>query len=355
MKASSLSGLWATVIFIREHASTRPRPRPGRGKIPLAGRVTLSDIAIRLRNVTKAFEGHVAVDDVSLDVPRGSVYGLLGPNGAGKTTTLRMLMNILGADRGSIEILGSASDRFARDRVGYLPEERGLYPSMQLEEQLLYLAELKGASRADAKARLDQWLPKLGLGDWRARKTNELSKGMQQKAQVVVTLLHDPEILVLDEPFSGLDPVGADLLREVLLDLSRQGKTLVLSSHQMETVERLCDRVALINRGRLILDGRVSEVKQRHGHNTVVLAFDGDGSFLPELPEVAHLSDFGRYVELRLADGADSQSLLRAASERLRLSRFELVEPSLHSIFVEQVTADAGSEAGETDDRESGA
>lgn len=309
----------------------------------------MSEAAIRLTNVSKAYEGHVAVDSVSLEVPRGSVFGLLGPNGAGKTTTLRMIVNILGADSGSVEILGTPSDHASRDRIGYLPEERGLYPRMQLEEQLHYLAALKGTPKAEVAARLDRWLPRLGLEEWRKRKVNELSKGMQQKAQFIATVLHDPDVLILDEPMSGLDPVGADLMRGVLLELSREGKTLVLSSHQMETVERLCDRVALINRGRLILEGRVSDVKAGHGHNTIVLAFDGDGSFLATLPGVADVKDFGRYVELRLDDGADPQDLLRRASERLRLSRFEIVEPSLHAIFVDRVTRDGdpGSAAAE--------
>jgi ABC-2 type transport system ATP-binding protein len=297
----------------------------------------LSDTAVRLSGVTKAFTGHTAVKDLSLAIPRGSVFGLLGPNGAGKTTTLRMVMNILGADAGTIEILGRPADHAARDRVGYMPEERGLYPRMVLEEQLLFMSDIKGARRADATARLGSWLERLGLSEWRKKKVNELSKGMQQKAQFIATVLHDPDVLILDEPMSGLDPVGMDVMRGVLLDLKRQGKTLVLSSHQMETVERLCDRVALINKGEKLLDGAVSEVKRQHGNNTVVLAFDGDGAFLAGLPGVSKVSDFGRYVEIRMADGADPQPLLREAAARLRVSRFEIVEPSLHDIFVASV------------------
>jgi ABC-2 type transport system ATP-binding protein len=196
----------------------------------------VNDCAIRMAGVTKAYAGHTAVKDLSLEVPRGSVFGLLGPNGAGKTTTLRMIMNVLGPDAGTIEILGRPADHAARDRIGYMPEERGLYPRMVLEEQLLFLAELKGVSRADARGRLGGWLERLGLADWRKKKVNELSKGMQQKAQFVATVLHQPEVLILDEPMSGLDPVGMDNLRDVLLELKRQGTTLVLSSHQLETV-----------------------------------------------------------------------------------------------------------------------
>jgi ABC-2 type transport system ATP-binding protein len=182
------------------------------------------------------------------------------------------------------------------------------------------------------------WLERLGLGEWRKRRVNELSKGMQQKAQFIATVLHDPEVLILDEPMSGLDPVGTNLMRDVLVDMRRDGKTLVLSSHQMETVERLCDAIALIHNGQKLLDGTVAEVKRRYGKNSVVLAFEGDGGFLASLPGVAAVSDFGRHVEIRLEDGADPQALLHEATARLRLSRFEIVEPSLHEIFVDQVT-----------------
>jgi ABC-2 type transport system ATP-binding protein len=297
----------------------------------------MDDNAVVLKGIGKAFAGHVAVRNLSLEVPRGSVFGLLGPNGAGKTTTLRMIMDILGPDSGSIEILGRPADRAGRDRIGYMPEERGLYPRMVLEEQLVFMASIKGMARKEAEKRLGPWLERLGLADWRKRKVNELSKGMQQKAQFVATVLHEPEVLVMDEPMSGLDPVGMDVMREVMLDLRRRGATIVLSSHQMEAVERLCDRVALINRGEKVLDGAVSEVKARHGKNTVALAYDGDGAFIANLPGVAKVTDFGQYVEVRLQDGADPQPLLREAAARLRIRRFEMVEPSLHDIFVETV------------------
>ena len=305
----------------------------------------MNDIAIRLRGVTKGFAGHLAVRDLSLDVPRGSVFGLLGPNGAGKTTTLRMVMNVLGPDSGTIEILGRPADHAIRDRIGYMPEERGLYPRMVLEEQLLFMAEIKGTPRREAAARLPGWLQRLGLADWGKKKVNELSKGMQQKAQFIATVLHEPEVLILDEPMSGLDPVGMDTMREVLLGLKRQGTTLVLSSHQMETVERLCDAIALIHHGRKVLDGPVSEVRSRHGKNTIVLSYEGDGAFLAGLPGVLKVSDFGRYVEMKMAEGADAQGILREAASRLRVSRFEVVEPSLHDIFVEQVTAGGAAAA----------
>jgi ABC-2 type transport system ATP-binding protein len=219
-----------------------------------------------------------------------------------------------------------------------MPEERGLYPRMVLEEQLVFMAAIKGVRRREATERLSPWLERFGLADWRERKVNELSKGMQQKAQFIATVLHEPDVLIMDEPMSGLDPVGMDVMREVMLDLVRRGATIVLSSHQMDTVERLCDRVALINRGEKVLDGAVAEVKARHGKNTVVLAYEGDGSFLASVPGVVRVSEFGHHVEIKLADGADPQPLLREAAARLRVRRFEIVEPSLHDIFVETVT-----------------
>jgi ABC-2 type transport system ATP-binding protein len=299
--------------------------------------VEVSLSAIALRGVTKAYDGHVAVRDVSLEIPQGSVFGLLGPNGAGKTTTLRMVMNILAPDSGVVEILGAPPGQAARDRIGYMPEERGLYPRMALGEQLLFLAEVKGTRRKEAARRLPAWLERMGLAAWANKKTNELSKGMQQKAQFVAAVLHDPEILILDEPLSGLDPIGADMMRDLLVELSRQGKTLVISSHQMETVERICDRVALINKGEKVLDGEVAAIKARRGRDTIVLAYDGDGAFLSTLPGVRSVRDFGRYVEMRMADGADPNAILRAAAARLSVRRFEVAEPSLHDIFVETV------------------
>jgi ABC-2 type transport system ATP-binding protein len=301
----------------------------------------MPDAAIALEGVTKAFEGHLAVADLTLSVPAGSVFGLLGPNGAGKTTTLRMVMNVLAPDRGTIRLLGRAADQSARDRVGYLPEERGLYPRMVVEEQLVFLAAAKGLPRREAARRLGPWLERLGLAEWGRRKVNELSKGMQQKVQLLAALLHEPDVLILDEPLSGLDPVGADLVRDVLLEQRRQGRTLVLSSHEMETVERLCDAIALIHRGRKVLDGPVREVKSRYGRSAIVLAYEGDGAFLAGLPGVAGLTDFGRYVELRIGEGADPQQILREAAARLRLSRFEIVEPSLRDIFVARVREEA--------------
>ncbi len=294
--------------------------------------------AIALHDVTKSFGDHRAVAGLSLAIPRGSIFGLLGPNGAGKTTTLRMVMNILGPDSGTIEILGRSADAAARDRIGYMPEERGLYPRMTLEEQLVFMAELKGARRADAARRVPGWLERMGLAANGKSKVNELSKGMQQKAQFIATVLHEPDVLILDEPMSGLDPVGMNLMRDVLLDMKRQGRTLVLSSHQMETVERICEHIALINGGVKVLDGSVADVKRAHGRNAIALAYEGDGAFLEMLPGVARVENMGRFAEIHLEPGTDPQAILAAVAGRVRVSRFEIVEPSLHDIFVERVT-----------------
>ncbi len=298
-------------------------------------------LALQLKQARKAFQGHVAVKGLDLDVPKGSVFGLLGPNGAGKTTTIRMAMDIIGPDSGEVLILGGKTDKALRDRIGYMPEERGLYQKMVVEDLLVFMAELKGVRPAESKRRMTPWLEKLGLADWRKKKANELSKGMQQKVQFIQTLLHDPEILILDEPTSGLDPVGTNVMRDAMIELSRAGKTLIVSSHQMATVEQMCDRVALINKGEKILDGKVSDIKASYGKNTIILAFEGDGSFLKSLPGVVSASDSGRYAELRLSAGANPQEILKAAGERLKITRFEVVEPSLHDIFIERVTGEA--------------
>jgi ABC-2 type transport system ATP-binding protein len=294
--------------------------------------------ALQLKNVRKAYQDKVAVKGLDLEVPKGSVFGLLGPNGAGKTTTIRMAMDIIGPDSGEVLILGQKTDKMLRDRIGYMPEERGLYQKMIVEELLVFMAELKGVKPAESKKRMVPWLERLGLGDVKRKKANELSKGMQQKVQFIQTLLHDPEILILDEPMSGLDPVGTNIMRDAMIELSRAGKTLIVSSHQMATVEQMCDRVVLINHGEKVLDGRVTEIKASYGKNTLILAYEGDGAFLKSLPGVAAVNDHGRYAELKLGPGADTQALLRAASDKLRITKFEVVEPSLHDIFIERVT-----------------
>jgi len=316
----------------------------------------MPEAAIEIRNVAKRYDAHVAVRDLSLTIPRGSVYGLLGPNGAGKTTTIRMILDIIEPDSGTITVLGSAHrDRSIQDRVGYLPEERGLYRKMQVRRVLRFLAELKGVNAREADRRITDWMERLALRtpekDWGLAKVDELSRGMQQKVQFIGALLHDPELVILDEPFSGLDPVNAQALKDTVVDLKRRGKTVIFSTHIMENAERLCDSVCIISKGEKVLDGTVSDVRAEHGERTIALALDGDASpavkaILADASMISEADDSNRFYELELAPGADPSVLLRRLVEAgAPIRRFERVQPSLHSIFLERVGA-TGVEAG---------
>ena len=292
--------------------------------------------AVSVKNIRKAYDKHVAVDDISFQIEQGTVYGLLGPNGAGKTTTIRMIMDILKPDSGTIDVLGSPPGAVL-DQVGYLPEERGLYKKMKVIDVLAYLGGLKGMKQDDARKEADRWLERVELAQWRDSKIEELSKGMAQKVQFVSTLLARPDLLILDEPFSGLDPVNSNQLKDVFLEVNRAGTTIVFSTHLMESAEKLCRSICLINRGRVVLEGPLAEVKRRHGKNNVLLEFDGDGTFIKSLPAVKSIDDYGAYIEVTLTDGADPQALLKAAGEKLRIRRFEIVEPTLHNVFLSVV------------------
>ena len=293
--------------------------------------------AISLRGVVKAFGDFRAVDDVTLDIPAGGIFGLLGPNGAGKSTTIRMIMDIIRPDTGTITVLGKPAPENVRNHVGYLPEERGLYKKMKVLDVLEFQGSLKGKTPKDARAEAKVWLGKLEIADWAEKKVEELSKGMQQKIQFAAAVLGKPPILILDEPFSGMDPVNQNLFKDQILDLNRQGTTIVFSTHQMETAERLCKEIALINKGQLVLSGPLAKIKAGFGKNSLLLEYDGDGSFLLGLPGVARVDAFGSYSEIRLEAGADPQSILRAVSGRLNVSKFEIVAPTLHNIFIEKV------------------
>ncbi len=293
--------------------------------------------AVSLRQVVKTFGHHRAVDQVSLDVPTGHIFGLIGPNGAGKTTIIRMILDIIRPDSGEVRILGAAAGDRARNRVGYLPEERGLYRKSQVLDMLEYQGSLKGSTPASARKEALGWVERLGLGEWKDKKVEDLSKGMQQKIQFIGALLGKPELLILDEPFSGLDPVNQNLFKDVLLELNRAGNTIIFSTHQMETAEKLCKEIALINKGKIVLDGSLSAIKARFGKNSVLLEIEGDGSFLRTAAGVARVDDYGPYLEVRLAPGADPQALLREAVGRVTVRRFEIVSPTLHNIFIEQV------------------
>jgi ABC-2 type transport system ATP-binding protein len=301
---------------------------------------------LTLDRVTKRFAGHVAVDALSLVVPPGVIYGLLGPNGAGKSTTIRMIMNIYVPDAGTVQVFGEPGGRDHSARVGYLPEERGLYPKMRVLDVLLFLAEMKGMDRRSTRAKASQWLERLGLGDWAQRKVNELSKGMQQKVQFISTVLHDPDLLVMDEAFSGLDPVNSQILKDTVLELRGRGKTILFSTHIMEQAEKLCDHVCIIARGRKVVDGTLADVKRTHGGRHVLVNFDGargDGDRIFADRRLVTKADVsGQYAELELAPGADAQQILQGlVSSGARLSRFELAEPSLNKIFIDLVGPEA--------------
>jgi len=290
-----------------------------------------------VRDVEKSYADLRAVDGVSFTARPGEIFGLIGPNGAGKSTLIRMIMNIIGPDRGEILFDGRRVVEEDKNRIGYLPEERGLYRKVTVGTMLTYLAELKGLRRRASAPRILSWLERFGLGAWRDRKIEDLSKGMAQKVQIVASLLHDPAWLFFDEPFSGLDPVSTDTLREVILELGRGGATILFSTHNMEQAERICARILLIDRGREVLSGTLEEIKASHGANTAVIEFDGDGSFLDSCELVSAVTRYPRWVEVELASPPRPEDLLRLVAARLRVRRFELAAPSLHRIFVQKV------------------
>jgi ABC-2 type transport system ATP-binding protein len=310
--------------------------------------------ALVISHIVKRFGNHVAVNDISFEVPRGSVYGILGPNGAGKTTSLRMINDIIAPDSGRIEILdGLAPGGAAAAKIGYLPEERGLYPKMKVGDIIEFMGELRGLSRADARKRGAHWLERLGLGKWTKNKVQDLSKGMQQKVQFATALLHEPELVILDEPWSGLDPINAEVLRDVVAEIRTSGRTVLFSTHQMEQAEKIVDAFCIIARGKLVLDGKLRDVKRSWAaEGWIALAYADDAS-----REKAHapLHDTALVAEqrpphpgevadceVRLADGIAAQQLLAAlVTAGVGLRKFEVVVPTLHQIFVEKVGAEA--------------
>jgi ABC-2 type transport system ATP-binding protein len=297
-----------------------------------------SDITLRVENVTKRFGEFTAVADLSFEVRAGRVFGFLGPNGAGKTTTIRMIVGITAPDEGHIELFGEAMSHRLQDRIGYLPEERGLYKKMKVVDQLRYFAALKGVGRTDADRRIDRWLERMGLAEWKNKKTTDLSKGMQQKIQFISTVLHDPDLLILDEPFSGLDPVNVEFMIDVLAEFKASHKTIIFSTHLMETAERLCNDILLINRSKKVVGGSLREVKQSYGKNVIALRATSADGVLSDKSIVAGLTVHADQLEIELAPGADAQELLRRlVTAGAVISKFEQVEPSLNDIFIEQV------------------
>ena len=294
------------------------------------------DYALTLDRVTKRFGNFVAVNDLSLRIPTGSIYGFLGPNGAGKTTTIRMIMSIFYPDEGTISVLGHPNAEEIKVRLGYLPEEKGLYKKMRVGEIIAYFGKLKGMEPKRAKEHATELLRRYGLGDWIQSRCESLSKGMGQKVQLLGTMIHDPELVILDEPFSGLDPVNVEMMREVILQMKREGRTVIFSTHIMEQAEQICDYIFLINKGQKVLDGLLADVKSS-GQRSIRIDYDGDGSILNELPGVDDIDDAGKTAEIFLKNGHDPQEILTSLVGRLKIRRFDIGELSLHEIFIRAV------------------
>jgi len=292
---------------------------------------------LQVQSVKKSYGAVQAVDGISLTASPGKIYGLLGPNGAGKTTTIRMIMNIIAPDQGQILFDGKPISPGDKNRIGYLPEERGLYRKMILNDLLHYFASLKGRKRGEVQNRIDDWLERFDLSEWKMRKVEELSKGMSQKVQFIVSVLHDPDILVLDEPFAGLDPVSTEALRKAVLELGKQEKTILLSTHIMEQAERMCSTILIIDSGREVLSGSVEAIKSRFGKNSVIIEFDGDADLLHGCDLIGTVISYPRWVEAELAAGVNADELLGYLVGKLSIKRFEVVTPSLHKIFIDQL------------------
>ena len=298
------------------------------------------DPILELQHLTKQYGDHTAVDDLSFDVPRGSVFGLLGPNGAGKTTTIRMVMRMILPDSGRVLLDGERVDDDRRRRIGYLPEERGLYRKMKVLEHLVFLGTTRGVPPKEAKRRSAAWLERFGLGDWATHKVEDLSKGMQQKVQLIGTILHRPEMLILDEPFSGLDPINTRELKDLLLAMRDEGVTIVLSTHVLPQVDELCDHICLISRARPILTGNLAEIRERYGGNTWAVAGSFDGAGLGGLPGVIAVHPLGERQLVELADEAPPRALLTALLERGEVEMFTRFVPDLENIFIRAVEED---------------
>ena len=291
-----------------------------------------------VENVTKKFGEFTAVDDLSFDVRPGRVFGFLGPNGAGKTTTIRMIVGITEPDFGKIEFRGREISSDQQDRIGYLPEERGLYKKLKIIDQLRYFAALKNVPSRETDKRIDFWMDRMNLGDWKKKKTTDLSKGMQQKIQFISAVLHDPELLILDEPFAGLDPINVSFLIDVVDEFKTQEKTIIFSTHLMETAERLCDDILLINKAKKVLSGGLRQVRAGFGKNLIALRADGAGNVLNDSSFVAEVTEHADESVIRLVNGADPQEFLKKLIENgASVSKFEQVEPSLNDIFIGEV------------------
>jgi ABC-2 type transport system ATP-binding protein len=298
----------------------------------LTAGINMSSSAIHVSGVSKRFGDHQAVNNVSIEVPAGSIYGFIGPNGSGKTTTIRMIMNILVPDSGEIHVLGKASAADVRDDVGYLPEERGLYKKMTVRRVLRYYGQLKGKSAHEVDAAMKDWLGRLQLTDWIDKRVDQLSKGMAQKVQFIASVVSQPKLLILDEPFSGLDPVNAEALKDAVLEMRRRGTTIVFSTHDMSAAERMCERIFMIFRGKKVLDGTLEEIQSEYGHDTARVRTSGGAGILTGMASVDAVNDHGNYQDVKLK--GDAQAFLQQLVQKTTVQQFEIRRPSLHDIFV---------------------
>jgi len=301
----------------------------------------MNEQALALNGLVKDFDGKRAVDQISFTARKGEILGLLGPNGAGKTTTIRMIMNVIAPDQGTIEILGRPFSEKMKDSIGYLPEERGLYRKMKVMDVLVYLGELKGLRRETIRERGLKLLRQFDLESYEQKKVEELSKGMAQKLQIISTILHEPELLILDEPFSGLDPLNIDLVTRILLEKKKEGVSIILSTHLMEYAEKLVDTVVMIDQGRKVLDGKLAQIKSQYGTKFIRVEYEGDSAFMSGLEYVKSFRDYGREMEIELVDLAHKSRLLEALNARVSLNSFQLTEPSLQHIFIRKVNEGA--------------
>ena len=295
---------------------------------------------INVNGISKSFGKTQAVNDVSFEVQKGRIFGLLGPNGAGKTTTIRMINFILTPDTGSITINGIEASPETQKMIGYMPEERGLYKKMKVFDQLMYLTQLKGMDSQDAKKAIDYWLDRFDASDWKKKEISELSKGMSQKIQFIATIAHDPDIYIFDEPFSGLDPINSETLKEIIIELRDKGKTILFSTHRMEQVEQMCDDICLFNNGKAVLTGKLREIKASFGENTINLEFDGDSAFLDKLEEVRINNRSTNFAEIRVLNDQNMQDILKLAMDHSEIHKFERIQPSLTDIFISTVGED---------------
>lgn len=298
---------------------------------------------LNVDKVVKRFGDYAATNNVSFSVNKGKVFGLLGPNGAGKTTMIRMITNILMPDEGTITMFGEKVGSASQNNIGYLPEERGLYKKLKVIEQLVYFAQLKGMSKSDATVEAKKWLAKFGAAGWESKKIQELSKGMQQKIQFITTILHNPEFLILDEPFSGFDPINTELLKNIIIEMSGQGKTIILSTHVMAQVEELCDDICMINKGKVVLNGTVTDIKGSYGRNNMIIEFEGKDDFVSQLNNIEIINRTEGRLEIKLLDkNVDTNEIFRIASAQAVITKFDLSLPTMHEIFIDTVSKQKG-------------